>query len=231
MKGRYVNVASPGLYAGEVFKEFLLREGVKAVGRVVTGTTPASAQPYYEHSSRPLGIVAYGLNKFSNNFMAEQLCMALGAKVHGAPGTREKGLSVIRRHLLSCGVPEGEFTLSEASGLSRNNRLSAAALVQVLLAASKDFSYGPEFIASLGVAGVDGTLKEKFAEKDTRRRLRAKTGTLRGVNALAGYGLSPDNKRFAFAVIVNSHQKGVGIIDHADRIARQILEIPMGKKQ
>jgi serine-type D-Ala-D-Ala carboxypeptidase/endopeptidase (penicillin-binding protein 4) len=231
VKGRYVNVASPGLYTGEVFKEFLLREGVKTLGRVMSGTTPSSAEPYYEFSSRPLGIIVYGLNKFSNNFMAEQLCMALGAKVYGAPGTRENGLSVIRKYLLSCGVPEAEFTLSEASGLSRNNRLSAAALVQVLLTASKDFSYGQEFMASLGVAGVDGTLKEKFTDKDTRRRLRAKTGTLRGINALAGYGISPNGKRFAFAVIVNSRQKGVGIIDHADRIARHILEIPMGRKQ
>ncbi len=230
VKGRYVNVASPGLYTGEVFKEFLLREGVKVAGRVVSGTTPASAEPYYEHLSRPLGIIVYGLNKFSNNFMAEQLCMALGAKVHGTPGTREKGLSVIRKHLLSCGVAEGEFSLSEASGLSRNNRLSAAALVQVLLAASRDFSYGQEFTASLGVAGIDGTLKEKFTDADTRRRLRAKTGTLRGINALAGYGISPDGRRFAFAVVVNSLQKGAGLIDHADRIARLILDIPMGRK-
>jgi len=230
IKGRYVNVAAPSLYLGEVFKEFLLREGIKVAGQVVRGKTPASAEPYYEFPSRPLGMIVYGLNKFSNNFIAEQICMTLGAKVYGAPGTREKGLSVIRKHLLACGVDEGEFSLSEASGLSRNNRLSASALTRVLTAADEDFTYGPEFKASLGVAGVDGTLKEKFTDTGARRRLRAKTGTLRGVNALAGYGVSRDGIRFVFAVIVNSLDKGVGFLNHADKIAREILDVPLGKQ-
>jgi len=169
----------------------------------------------------------YWLNKFSNNFMAEQMSLAMGASVYGAPGTREKGLAVIRKHLQSCGVDENQFALSEASGLSRNNRLSASALVRVLLAASRDFSYNAEFMASLGVAGVDGTLKEKFVEPAVRGRIRGKTGTLRGVNALTGYGVSVDGKRFVFAVIANSQDKGAGFINHADRITRQILDIPM----
>jgi len=172
----------------------------------------------------------YWLNKFSNNFMAEQISMAMGAAVHGAPGTREKGLAVIRRHLQSCGVDQGQFALSEASGLSRNNRLSASALTRVLTAADEDFTYGPEFKASLGVAGVDGTLKEKFTDTGARRRLRAKTGTLRGVNALAGYGVSRDGIRFVFAVIVNSLDKGAGFLNHADKIAREILDVPLGKQ-
>ena len=228
---RYVNVASPALYTGEVFKEFLLREGIRVAGRVVNGQTPPSAALYHEHKSRPLGLIVYGLNKFSNNVMAEEICLALGAKIYGAPGTREKGIAVIRKHLLDCGVPESNFTLSEASGLSRSNRLSASALVKVLLAATRDFTYNAEFMASFGVAGVDGTLKEKFADAGAKRRLRAKTGTLRGVNALAGYGISPDRRVFVFAVIANSTQKNAtSFIDHADKIARAILDIPLGKR-
>lgn len=228
VKGRYVNVSAPALYTGEVFKEFLLREGIRVSGKVVHGKTPQSAEPYVEFSSRPLGSIVYWLNKFSNNFMAEQLCLVLGARVHGAPGTREKGLSVIRKHLLACGVDEGEFSLSEASGLSRNNRISASALVKVLLAAAHDFDYSAEFMSSLSVAGVDGTMKEKFTDPEAKRRLRAKTGTLKGVNALAGYGISPDGKTFAFAVMVNSMRQGTGLIDYADKIARAILELPLG---
>jgi len=226
-KGRYINVAVPSLYAGEVFKEFLLREGIRVTGRVVRGKVPPGAVPYVEFNSRPLGVIVYWLNKFSNNFMAEQISMAMGAKVLGAPGTREKGLSVIRKYLLSCGVPEESFSLSEASGLSRNNRLSASALVKVLLKAARDFSYSAEFTASLGVAGVDGTLKEKLTDPGAKRRIRGKTGTLRGVNALAGYGVSRDGKRFAFAVLANSKNGGGGFIYHADKIARQILDVPM----
>ena len=226
-KGRYVNVATPSLYTGEVFKEFLLREGIRVTGRVVRGKVPSNAVLYAEFNSRPLSLIVYWLNKFSNNFMAEQINMALGAKVLGPPGTREKGLSVIRKYLLSCGIAPDCFSLSEASGLSRNNRLSASALVRVLLVAARDFSYNSEFMASLGVSGVDGTLKEKLIDPGAKRRIRGKTGTLRGVNALTGYGMARDGKRFAFAVLVNSKEKGAGFINHADKIVRQIMDVPM----
>jgi D-alanyl-D-alanine carboxypeptidase/D-alanyl-D-alanine-endopeptidase (penicillin-binding protein 4) len=228
-KGRYVNVSSPPLYVGEVFKEYLLREGIRVSGKVIRGQTPADAALYCSFNSQPLAVIVYWLNKFSNNFMAEQLCLALGAAVHGAPGTREKGLSVIRKQLLSIGVDESAFQLAEASGLSRKNRLSSAALVRVLLTAAQDFSCYPEFVSSLGVAGADGTLKEKFAENGLKRRLRAKTGNLRGVNALAGYGLSPDGRQFAFAVIVNAPGDNAGFIDHGEKILRAVLDIPLGQ--
>jgi serine-type D-Ala-D-Ala carboxypeptidase/endopeptidase (penicillin-binding protein 4) len=231
VKGRYVNVASPALYTGEVFKQFLLREGIKFSGKVLRGQTPSSAASYLVFPSYPLGILVYWLNKHSNNFMAEQICMALGAKVYGPPGTRDKGLAAMQGYLANCGVDQKLFSLSEASGLSRNNRISASALVAVLLTASRDFTYSDEFMASLGISGVDGTLKEKFLEPALRRRLRAKTGTLRGVNSLAGYGISPEGREFAFAIIVNSLQNGTGIVDYADKIARGILAVSFDKKR
>jgi serine-type D-Ala-D-Ala carboxypeptidase/endopeptidase (penicillin-binding protein 4) len=229
IKPRYVNVVSPALYVGDVFKEFLLREGITVTGKVIHGKVPQSALLYSEFNSRPLGMIVYGLNKFSNNFMAEQICMAMGAKVHGAPGTREKGLTVMRDFLVASGVDESKFSLAEASGLSRNNRISASALVRVLLRAHKDFRYGPEFVASLGVGGVDGTMKEKFTDPSVKRRIRGKTGNLRGVNSLAGYGVSPDGRAFVFAVLVNSLQKGTGFIDYGEKVIRSIMDLPLGK--
>ena len=127
-------------------------------------------------------------------------------------------------------MSEESFSLSEASGLSRNNRLSASALVRVCREASRDFSYNAEYMASFGVAGVDGTLKEKFTDPAVKRRLRAKTGTLRGVNALAGYGVTPSGKTFVLAVIVNSLEKGSGLIDFGDRIVRSIMDLPAFSK-
>ncbi len=230
IKSRYVNVTNPSLYTGEVFKEFLLREGIRVTGKVVPGRVPEKTVSLLEFHSRPLGIIVYWLNKFSNNFMAEQIALGLGAAVHGAPGTREKGLSVIRRHLLDLGVDEGLFSLSEASGLSHKNRLSASALVRVLTYALHDFSYSWEFGSSLGVAGVDGTLKEKFRDKGAVRRIRAKSGNLRGVNALAGYGVSREGRVFVFSVLVNSLKNGVGFIRYAERITRAILDMPLDKR-
>ena len=229
-KGRYVNVECPALYTGCVFKEFLLREGIRVTGKVIQGRAPESAELYLEFNSHPLGTLVYWLNKFSNNFMAEQLCLGMGAQVYGAPGTREKGLAVIRKFLLANGVDEGLFSLTEASGLSRNNQVAASALVKVLRNSVRDFSYGPEFMASLSVAGVDGTMKEKFNDSKAKRRIRAKTGNLRGVNALAGYGISPQGKEFVFAALVNSQQKGTGFIDYAETIVRELLDLPLASR-
>ncbi len=227
IKGRYINMLNPGLYAGYVFKEFLLREDIRVDGSVIKGNAPKNASSYMDFYSIPLGALVYWLNKYSNNFMAEQINMAMGAQVHGAPGTREKGLAVIRKHLEACGVKEADYSISEASGLSRNNKISAAAMVKVLLNTAYDFSYNAEFMASLSVAGTDGTMKEKFTDPQFRRRLRAKTGTLRGVNALAGFGVSIDNRPFVFAALVNSNQKNPGFINYADRIMKAILQVPM----
>lgn len=229
-KGRYVNVDSPALYTGEVFKEFLLREGIRVTGRVVHGQVPDTAESYLEFNSHPLATLVYWLNKFSNNFMAEQICMGVGAQVFGAPGTREKGLEVSRRFLRANGVDEGLFSLSEASGLSRNNQVAASVLVRVLRNAAQDFTYSPEFMASLGIAGADGTMKEKLNDPKAARRVRAKTGNLRGVNAMAGYGLSPEGKAFVFACLVNSQLKGTGFIDYSDQIVRELLNIPFGSR-
>ncbi|MFZ5867858.1 MAG: D-alanyl-D-alanine carboxypeptidase/D-alanyl-D-alanine endopeptidase [Thermodesulfobacteriota bacterium] len=224
MKTHYVNVSRPALYTGAVFKEFLLRDGVRVAGQVLPGKAPSNAESLVEFNSWPLSIVVYWLNKFSNNFMAEQVAMAMGARVQGPPGTREKGLLVIRDHLLAIGVKESCFTLSEASGLSRANRLSASALVRVLLNSARQFSFNSELIASLGISGVDGTLKEKFADSPLKRRIRAKTGNLRGVNALAGYGLSRKGRTLVFAVIVNSTKNGAGFVDYSEKIIGDILE-------
>lgn len=228
-RGRYVNVANPALYFGYTLKEFLEREGIKTVGGVKRSVVPSSAAPLCEYTSKPLSLVVYWLNKFSNNFMAEQICLTLGAKVFGLPGTREKGLEALRRYLVSCGVPETTFSLSDASGLSRGNKISASAMVKVLQTAAGDFYYGPEYLSSFAVSGVDGTLKEKFAEEGMRRRVRAKTGTLRGVGALAGYAISREGKILSFSVIVNS-SKQKGFIDQAEKIMRAVLNMRFEKK-
>ncbi len=225
----YVNVKEPRLYTGSVLKEMLLREGVRISGTVKKGKAPSGARKALEFESKPLAVIVYWLNKFSNNFIAEQLSMAMGAEKSGAPGTRKKGLQVMENFLLSCGAKKGTYKFVEASGLSRGNRLSASALVRVLLRSNRDFSYGPEFKASLSVGGVDGTLDNRFTDQKYKRRIRAKTGSLRGVTALAGYGVSPDGREFAFACLVNSVKDRAGFIYFADRIIERVLDMKLGR--
>ncbi len=228
-RGRYVNISNPSVYFGYTLKEFLQREGIKFNGAITRSRVNDSATLICEYTSKPVSSVVYWLNKFSNNFMAEQICLTLGAKAYGVPGTREKGLDVLKRYLLNCGVPESNFSLSDASGLSRGNKVSASVLVKVLQVAVGDFNYGPEYLSSFAVSGVDGTLKDKFNDDSMRRRIRAKTGTLRGVSALAGYGVARDGKILVFSVIVNS-TKAKGFLDQAEKITRAILNTKFDKK-
>ena len=85
-KGKYVNVQSPSIYTGYVLKELLQKEGIKVKGPVIKGTTPSDAIPYIEHQSMPLGLIVYWLGKLSNNFIAEQICLAMGATRMGRQG-------------------------------------------------------------------------------------------------------------------------------------------------
>lgn len=228
-RSRYVNVSNPSLYFGYTLKEFLQREGIKIQGNVVPGRVPDSATLICDYPSKPMSSIIYWLNKFSNNFMAEQVCLTLGATALGVPGTREKGLEVLKRYLLKCGVSDSQFSLSDASGLSRGNKVSASTLVKVLLTSVGDFNYGPEYLSSFAVSGVDGTLKEKFSDANMRRKIRAKTGTLRGVSALAGFGVSKTGRILVFSVLVNS-SKPKGFLDQAEKIARSIFNVNFEKK-
>ena len=226
-KSRYVNVANPALYTGEVFKDYLRREGINVTGQVVQGKVPRGAVSLVKYESLPLSLLVYWLNKYSNNFMAEQLGLTLGAYEHGPPGTRKKGLAVIRSYLRTLGIDPKTVSLSEASGLSRKNRVPASVMVRVLIDTMRAFSYNYEFTSSLSIAGVDGTLKKKLATPNTKRRIRAKTGNLRGVNALVGYGLSRQGAVFAFAIIVNHKKQGGNYVDYAEQIMQRIFNTPM----
>ena len=228
-RGKYVNVSNPALYFGHTLKEFLQREGIRVNGSIRRSLTPQSASLLCEYTSKPMSLLVYWLNKFSNNFMAEQILLTIGAKAFGPPGTREKGLEALKRFLAACNIPETSLSLADASGLSRSNRISSSTMVRVLQTAVGDFGYGPEYLSSFAVSGIDGTLKDKFNEEGMRRKVRAKTGSLRGVSALAGFAVSREGKILVFSVIVNS-EKPKGFLDQAEKITRAILKTRFEKK-
>lgn len=198
-----VPVTDPTAFAaGAVAAEFE-RQGIAVAGGIRRGATPPGAALLARNLSPPLGEAVRSLNKASNNFVAEQILKTLGAEAHGAPGTARKGLRAVRDFLVSVGVPGSEFTLADGSGLSRENRISPRALVTLLEAAYKDFRLRPEFMASLAVFGVDGTIRKRRRERAAARRVRAKTGILRGVRALSGYAAASNGETLAFSVLMN----------------------------
>ena len=147
-------VSDPTRFAAGTFSALLKREGIRIQGKVLTGTTPPEARLLIRQNSRPLGEIIRGLNKHSNNLMAEQILKTMGAEMFGLPGTTEKGLLAVRELLVQAGVPPSSFILADASGLSRVNKITPKAIVAVLESMSHDFRLFPEYLASLAVVGV-----------------------------------------------------------------------------
>jgi D-alanyl-D-alanine carboxypeptidase/D-alanyl-D-alanine-endopeptidase (penicillin-binding protein 4) len=142
------------------------------------------------------------VNKFSSNTMARQLLLTLGAEKAGPPGTTNAGRRVITDFLASQGISIPDLVLDNGSGLSREERISASGLADVLLAAWRS-QYMPEFAASLPLSATDGTLRKRFRSPEMQGRLRMKTGTLEGVSALAGYVNAASGRTFVAVILVN----------------------------
>jgi len=199
----YRRVAQPSLFLGYTLKQVLERRGI-AIGAVKIGKSPAQGlRVLAAHDSAPLAVAVQDLNKRSNNFAAEQLLRTMGAEIGGRPGTWDKGLKAVDRYLNGIGIKTGSYQMQNGSGLYDSNRFSAEQIVTILRAASRDFRISAEFLASLAVAGTDGTIAHRMGGTLAERYIRAKTGTLATVSCLSGFAGSPGHTPLVFSIIVN----------------------------
>lgn len=203
----YRSVQHPALYVGHALVTLLKQSGIPFQGRVAEKKGEGKFL-LYKHPSQPLSQIVRDMNKFSNNFMAEQITKYLGTKYFGPPGTTAQGTEVFKNCLREIGVDPSSFILENGSGLSYRNKISAKALVAVLVAGYQDFGIRPDFIASLSVHGVDGTMKKRNGEKGVKGILRAKTGTLNGISSLAGYMPAANGEVIAFAILMTNMRGG-----------------------
>ena len=197
-------VEDRALACGTVLKEILQREGIVVNGKVSDGTVPLGAVVIAKHLSPPLADILKLMNKPSDNAIAELIFKTLGAEVKGEPGTWQKGRQVIGEFLEEIGAA---FRVVDGSGLSRYNLVTAELLVDLLVFVYNNFELMPDYVASLPIAGVDGTLKNRMKGVRAERVLRAKTGTLSGVSALAGYTVTANGEVLAFSILI-SHYAG-----------------------
>ena len=160
-------------------------------------------------------------NKVSQNLHAELLLRLLG-KQFGSDGSFEEGTRVVRQFLVNAGVEDGDFFLYDGSGMSRDDRIAPRAFTRLLCYASQQ-PWGAEWRATLPVAGVDGTLENRFKTSPLKGRMWAKTGTLNEANALSGYLTAASGKTLAFSILVNGHRPGSDAeSDAIDKIAEAI---------
>ncbi len=190
------------------FSYYLKKSGISFNGGLKLGVTPKNAKLLFTHYSKPLiKIVAKTLKK-SNNLYARHLFLILGAKKYGYPATLAKSRRAIKELLGSKGVLESNDFIVNGCGLSRDSRLSAVSAAKVLDSAYRDF--GNSWINSLSIAGVDGTLKKRFAHTIVKKRAFMKTGTLKKAKNIAGFVKSLNGNLYNCVIFYNGAKIWLG---------------------
>ena len=198
---------SRALACGYLLKNELMEKGIEVAGDVMPGTVPSDARPVAKHLSPPLADIIKLMNKPSDNWIAELLFKTIGAEVMGEPGTWQKGREAVNEFLEEIIGEPPAHRFVDGSGVSRYNLINAELLTQLLVHIYQNFELMPEYLASLPIAGVDGTLSHRMQGVSAAKVLRAKTGTLSGVSTLAGYTVTVDDEVFAFGILI-SHYVG-----------------------
>jgi len=193
-----VAAPSPAANAAAVLTGLLRSRGVAVGGDGSEGRSPPGATAVASIDSPPLSDVVAVLLQESDNLTAELLVKELGARFGGEGSTRA-GLEVVRSTLDGLGLPEEATSFADGSGLDRSDRLTCE-LLQATLAAD-----GEQGVVSRGlpVAGRNGTLARRFGGSPADGKVRAKTGSLRGVTGLSGWTTTLDGRSLAFSLLAN----------------------------
>jgi D-alanyl-D-alanine carboxypeptidase/D-alanyl-D-alanine-endopeptidase (penicillin-binding protein 4) len=201
---RDMNVAlyEPADYLAGLVHDLWTELGGTWSGELREGSASPAARLLYTHESEPLSDVVRDINKFSNNVMARQLFLTLGAELEGPPAQAEKSAHAIREWLAEKKLAMPELVLENGSGLSRLERISAAHMNALLQAAWRS-PVMPELVASLPVVGSDGTMKKRLKDEPVAGHAHIKTGMLSDARAMAGYVLDRRGRRHTVVMIVN----------------------------
>lgn len=197
-------VLHPDSYAYDLFGLYWSQLGGTRKGGWREGRVPeTSTVPFHVHESRPLGDLLRPINKYSNNVMTRHLELTLGAERFGAPATPEKGERAILEILGEQGVDVRGLVIANSAGLSRHSRVSAHQVGEVLRAGWRS-AYMPEYVSSLSVSGLDGTVRRRFNGGGAAGRMHLKTGTLDDVSSIAGYVNTYSGKRLMVVILINN---------------------------
>lgn len=217
-----VGISHPALLFVYLLRSALAQRGVIVTGKSRTlapsahsssATAPISAGliEIASMQSPPLGVVAAQTLKPSQNLYTELILRTLGKVVAPASTasnpirtSEDAGLEVVRGFLKEAGVNPGWLVLTDGSGLSRNDMVTAEATLQLLIYMSRH-PYANAFREALPIAGVDGTLRNRLKGTVAENNVRAKTGSLSSAASLSGYLTTAAGEKLVFSIIVNNY--------------------------
>lgn len=219
-----LSISHPGLLFIYLLRSALAQQGVVVTGK--SRTTGTVAQPPFlptptpfaeatveiaKVESPPFSVIAAQTLKPSQNLYTELILRTLGKRTPAPPTlpplrqtSEELGLEAVRSFLKTAGIRPESLVLSDGSGLSRNDMITAEATVKLLTFMSKH-RYADVFRNALPIAGVDGTLRRRLRGTAAENNIRAKTGSLSSAASLGGYVTTAAGERLAFAIIVNNY--------------------------
>jgi len=214
----YLSLLDHQDYAAGAVRAIWKELGGSILGKDRVATVPDNARMIARAWSPDLVEIIRDINKYSNNTMAKQLFLSLGAEFRNEadPDDAKAAQRVIRQWLAKKGLISPHLVIENGSGLSRDERVSARELASLLQAAWKS-PFAAEFISSMPVAALDGTMRKRLHNTGVAGKAHIKTGTLNNVRAIAGYSRDNDGNTWAVVAILN-HPRPWGASSVLDQI-------------
>lgn len=217
-------VDDPAQRAARAFANYLEKQGVE-VRSIERGVAPSTARELARVESATITQIVQQMLTESGNDVAEALGHLVGGEVVGE-ASFAGGARAMTQVLQQAGIDVSGMELVDASGLSSRNQVSPLTIAEVLATVVREEKW-TAISGGLAVAGVSGTLADRFATKATaagRGVVRAKTGTLTGVGALAGTVVDRDGRPLVFVILANRVRSAAQARDTMDRIASNLAE-------
>lgn len=214
----YLSLLDHQRYAAGAVRAIWQELGGSILGQDRVATVPDSARMIARTWSPDLVEIIRDINKYSNNTMAKQLFLSLGAEFRNEadPDDAMAAQRVIRQWLAKKGLISPHLVIENGSGLSRDERISAREMASLLQAAWKS-PFAAEFISSMPVAALDGTMRKRLHNTGVAGKAHIKTGTLNNVRAIAGYSRDSDGNTWAVVAILN-HPRPWGASSVLDQV-------------
>jgi serine-type D-Ala-D-Ala carboxypeptidase/endopeptidase (penicillin-binding protein 4) len=245
--GEALAIEDPADFSARLFRQLLEERGVTIYGRARTHHTELASTQTFSVTSiasgggdstrpsvpAPLVLASYQsqpvaqdlrvINKVSQNLHAELMLRLLG-KEKGTSGSIQGGLEVLRGFLVNAGIKPDQFAFYDGSGLSREDLVTPEAVVSLLRYCQQQ-PWRQLYQDTLPVAGVDGSLADRFRNTPAAGLVRAKTGSLLHVYSLSGYATTQSGQHIAFSVMTNNNTlPAKKALDTIDRIVERIVE-------
>ena len=225
-----IAVLNPTFHFAQSVRDALISAGIKVNGEAVDYDDVApelvqAAEPrrvLVSTESPPLREMAAVLMKVSQNLYAETFVKAIGAS-RGGVGTTAGGLAAIRQTLTSWGIPPDAYVMADGSGLSRYNYVSAGMITAILERMYDDPRHQKPFVASLPIAGRDGTTASRMRDSLAEGNAVAKTGSIANVRSLSGYVRTRDGEMLVFSILANDFSIPAATVTWIADLAVEIL--------